>query len=64
MTTNYITSPQIMKMKTEVNHLKIAKETSGSIRLLQRMSPTKLINISFFQFKSIFQKTINIIQQK
>ena len=48
MTTNYITNPRIMKMKTEVNHLKIAKETSGSIRLLQRMSPTTLVNISFF----------------
>ena len=48
MTTNYITNPRIMKMKTEVNHLKIAKETSGSIRLLQRMSPTTLVNTSFF----------------
>ena len=48
MATNYITIPQIMKMKIEVNRLKIAKETSGSIRLLQRMSPTTLVNISFF----------------
>ena len=36
-------------MKTEVNQLKIAKETSsGSTGLFQKMSPTTLVNISFF----------------
>ena len=49
MTTNYNTNHQIMKMKTEVNRLKIAKETSsGSTHLFQRMSPITLVNISFF----------------
>ena len=47
MTTNYNTNHQLMKMKTEVYRLKIAKETSGSTRLFQRMSPRTLVNISF-----------------
>ena len=49
MTTNYNTNHQIMKMKTEVNRQKIAKEaSSGSIHLSQRMSLTTSVNISFF----------------
>ena len=50
MTTNNTTNHQIMKMKTEVNRLKIAKKikTSGSTRLFQRMPPTASVNISFF----------------
>ena len=39
MTTNYNANHQIMKTKTEVNRLKIAKETaSDSTRLFQRIS--------------------------
>ena len=49
MTTNYNTNHEIVKMKIEVNHGKIVKETSScSTRLFQRMSPTASVNLSLF----------------
>ena len=50
-------------MKAKGNRPKIAKETSsGSTRLFQRTSAPTSVNISFFEFKNIFQTTINIIK--
>ena len=49
MTTKYNTKHDIMKTKTEVNCLKISKETSScSTRFFQGKFPTTSVNISTF----------------